>query len=253
MNAMSDAELMATLRAADPAPEITLSSADALRAVRSARTARRPRHWVLLSTSLAALLVVGVPAGAIASGSLARTGWFGSPNPGDDRRALTSTEHDVNDEWIDLGATDLDAVVASVYPDWMPLAPGVTRDDLTDRVVAIMAKGNALAPERLLRRTFESVSYGDWLGAWMNAHDDGDAQGQATAARVLTEAPEWPTLVATDGGGVVASMRAYAARISGGDADAAQAMAQLWGALSWDGADRSELMDEIYNPDRDGE
>lgn len=34
---------------------------------------------------------------------------------------------------------DVDEVVASVYPEWMSLAPGVTREDLTDRVTAIMA------------------------------------------------------------------------------------------------------------------
>ncbi|WP_312677657.1 hypothetical protein [Microbacterium sp.] len=41
---------------------------------RQSRTARKPRRWLLLTTSLAAVLVVGVPAGAFASEFLARTG-----------------------------------------------------------------------------------------------------------------------------------------------------------------------------------
>ncbi|WP_447943596.1 hypothetical protein [Microbacterium aurum] len=253
MNAMSDNELVAALRAADPASSVALSAREATRVARQSRAARKPRRWLLLTTSLAAVLVVGVPAGAFGSEFLARTGWFGSPNPGDDRGTCTSTEHDCNSEWIDVSASDLDEVIASVYPEWMPLAPGVTREDLTDRVTAIMATDNALAPERLLRRTFESESYKDWLGAWIAAHDNGDAAAQEVASRVITSASDWPTLVATDGGGVTASMRAYAERIAAGDADAAEAMAQLWGAPSWDGVDRTDLMDEIYNPERDGQ
>lgn len=247
MTTMTDAELVAVLRAADPAPSVALSAGEAVREVRQARNGRKPRRWVLLSTGLAALLVVGVPAGAAASGLLARTGWFGSPNRGDDRAACSSTEYDCDSEWIDLGAADLDEMVASVYPAWMPLAPGVTRDGLTARVVAIMTADGALAPERLVRRTFESESYKDWLGAWIAAHDRGDTEAQETAARVITEASDWPTLVATDGGGVTDVMRAYAKRIAAGDSDAAQAMAQFEGAPGWDGTDRSALGAEIYD------
>ncbi|UIN31182.1 hypothetical protein [Microbacterium binotii] len=247
MNTMSDAELLTVLRAADPASAITLSTAEASESLRRSRAARKPRRRLLIATSLAAVLVVGVPAGALASGLVARTGWFGSPNPGDDRGSCTSTEYDCNSEWIDLSAPDLDEVVESVYPEWMPLAPGVTREDLTGRVVVIMTADNALAPERLLRRTFESESYKDWLGAWIAAHDRGDAVAQEAASRVITEASDWPTLVATDGGGVTDIMRAYAERIAAGDSDAAQAMAQFEGAPGWDGVDRSALGEEIYN------
>lgn len=247
MNTMTDADLVAALRAADPARSMTVSAAEAARAVRRARTDKKARRWLLVSTGIAALLVVGVPAGAYASGVLARTGWFGSPNPGDDRASCVSTEHDCNDEWIDLGAPDLDTVVASVYPEWMPLAPGVTREDLTARVIAIMTGDNAFAPERLIRRTFESESYKDWLGAWIAAHESGDVAGQDAASRVITEASTWPTLVATDGGGVTDIMRAYATRIAAGDSEAAQGMAQFEGAPGWDGIDRSTLSAEIYD------
>lgn len=246
MKTMSDAQLVAAIHAADPAALATVSPADAVRAVQRARPARARRRWALLASVLAATVAVGVPVGAVASGYLARTGWFASPNPGDDRDPRTVPEYE-GGEWIDLSAPDLDAVVQSVYPEWMPLAPGVTREDLTARVVDIVATNNAFARERLLRRTFESESYKDWLGAWITAYDSGDSGGQMTAARVLTEASDWPTLVATDGGGVTDVMRAYAERIAAGDRDAAQAMAQFEGAPSWDGIDRSALGAKIYD------
>lgn len=253
MNTKSDAELVAALRAADPASSVALSAGDAISAIRQARPARKARRWLLLSTGVAALLVVGVPAGAFASGFLARTGWFGSPNPGDDRSTCRSTEYDCNDEWIDLSAPDLDGVVASVYPEWMPLAPGVTRNDLIARVTSIVAADNAFAPERLIRRTFESESYKDWLGAWISAHERGDVNAQEVASGAITEASDWPTLVATDGGGVTDIMRAFAARIASGDADAAQTAAQIEGAPGWDGIDRSALSAEVYNEVLGGE
>ncbi|MFT3797281.1 hypothetical protein [Microbacterium sp.] len=249
----TDTDLIAALRAADPAAATDVTGGRARDAVRQARPVRRPHRGKILVAAVAAIVVVGVPAGAVATGFAARTGWFGSPNPGDDRGSAVSTEHDVNSEWIDLGASDLDEVVASVYPEWMPLAPGVTREDLTARVVAIMTADGAVAPELLLRRTFESESYSDWLGAWIAADGAGDAAAREAAARVIGAASDWPALVATDGGGVTDSMRAFAERIEDGDAEAAQAMAQLWGAPAWDGVDRTGLIDEISQSDGDGQ
>jgi len=98
-------------------------------------------------------------------------------------------------------------------------------------------------PERLA----DPWLLGGVMGAWIAAHDRGDTEAQETAARVITEASDWPTLVATDGGGVTDVMRAYAKRIAAGDSDAAQAMAQFEGAPGWDGTDRSALGAEIYD------
>ncbi|WP_159499092.1 hypothetical protein [Microbacterium sp. 18062] len=245
MKTMSDADLLDALRTADPAGTIALTAADAAAATRRARPSRLPRRrWGIWATALTAVVVVGVPVAAVATGFAARTGWFGSPNPGDDRGSSVSTESD-DTEWLDLGADDLPEVVASLYPEWLPLAPGVTRDTLTTRVTDVMAQTDGLAQETLVRKTYELEAYRDWIGAWITAHDNGDATGQATAATVLDDAADWPATVDTDGGGVADGIRAFARRIATGDADAAQALAQIENAPGWDGIDRSELATEI--------
>jgi|GEM_PF-1988282 len=247
MKTVSETDLLDALRAADPAAQVTLTSAEATATVHRSRP-RWPerRRRLIWATALAAVAVVGIPAGAVATGLSARTGWFGSPNPGDDRGAVVSTESD-DTEWLDLGADDVRDVVASLYPEWLPLAPGVSADALTARVTDAMAQQNALAQETLVRRTYEYLAYRDWIGAWITAHDTGDTAGQAKAAAVLTDAAGWPAMVETDGGGVTDIMRAFAERIAAGDAEAAQALAQIENAPGWDGNDRSALGDEIYN------
>ena len=249
MKMMSDDELIVALRAADPAALVTVSGGEALRAVRRARPERRRPRWAMIAGAIAATLVVGVPAGAAATAFMARTGWFGSPNPGDHRDQCADTgvtEYDCDDEWVDLSASDLDKVVASVYPTWMPLAPGVTREDLTARVVSI-SSADALTPVTTLRRTYESESYKDWLTAWIAANDRGDTAAQETASRVITDAADWPAIVATDGGRVTDIMRAFADRIAAGDREAAQAAAEYEGAPGWDGIDRHELTNQIFD------
>ena len=63
---------------------------------------------------------------------------------------------------------------------------------------------------------------------------------------MLLDAPTWPTIVATDDGGFILMMRACGERIAEGDAEAAQALAQISLASGWDGVDRSGLLEEIY-------
>ena len=246
MKSVSDSDVLGALRAADPAAMTELSASDALAAVRRARPASTRRRWTLWAGALAAIVVIGVPVGAVGSGFMARTGWFGSPNPGDDRGTFESTETD-GSEILDLGASDLPEVIVSLYPEWMPLAPGVTREDLTARVVAIMTHDNAYGSETLARRTFESESYKDWVGAWITAHESGDSATQERAAAVLLQATEWPAIVATDGGGITDVMRVYAERIAAGDSEAAQALAEGELVPEWDGVNRYELSAEIYD------
>lgn len=245
MKNLTDADIRHLLRAADPAASVSLADTDAAAIVRHARPSRPSRRrWLLWATALAAAVSLGVPAGAVATGFAARTGWFGSPNPGDDRSTSTSTESD-DSEWLDLGAEDLPGVVASLYPEWLPLAPGVDRAEIITRVTEAMAQPDALGQQTLVLRTFEYEVYRDWISAWIAAHRSGNTVEQARAAEVLRDAADWPAMVATDGGGVTDLMRAFAARISAGDAEAAQALAQIEHATGWDGVDREQLASEI--------
>jgi hypothetical protein len=175
----------------------------------------------------------------------AHTGIFGSPVPGDDS---DTTGFDYDDsEWLDLGASDLKEVVASMYPDWLPLAPGITREKMIDRAAAQMDHAGALAQVTVVETTYEQIAYRDWIDAWITAHASGDTTAQEEAGQVLLEAPAWPATVATDGGGVTLMMTACALRIADGDAEAAQALAQAFLASGWDGVHRDALLEEIYN------
>ncbi len=245
----SDADLIDVLRSADPASGLTLSASDATEAVHRAHPERmRRRRWSVWAVALTAIFAVGVPAGAVASGFAARTGWFGSPNPVDvasaDSEDSVNTESD-GTEWLDLGAADLSEVVASLYPEWLPLAPGITREELVNRVIEQMAGTEGLAQETYVRKAFEYAAYRDWIGAWITASNEGDTAAQAAAAAVLVDAAGWPATVSTDGGGITDGMRAFAARIAGGDVEAAQALAQVEHVPGWDGTDRSRLIAEI--------
>ena len=72
----------AALAAADPARDVSLPASDVRRIVRAATTRSRRRRWILPTATIAVVCAVGIPGAAVASGYLARTGWFGSPNPG---------------------------------------------------------------------------------------------------------------------------------------------------------------------------
>jgi hypothetical protein len=240
-----DAELREALRRADPAAGVALTPAEAAGAVHRARPVRTRRRRPAWLVALVAVFTIAVPATAVAGGLGARTGIFGSPVPGDDSDT-TGFDYD-GSEWLDLGASDLGQVVASVYPEWLPLAPGVTREQMIARVTAQMTQSGAMAQETVVSRSYESVAYQDWIDDWIRAHARGDADAQGRAAQVLLDAPSWPATVATDGGGVTLMMRACGERIADGDAEAAQACAQIALASEWDGVNRDALLEEIYN------
>jgi hypothetical protein len=246
MTHLSDAELRQTLAAADPASAVSLERTVATRVIHRARPVGRRRRrrpaWLI---ALIAAFTIAVPAAAVAGGIGARTGIFGSPVPGDNS---DTTGFDYDDsEWLDLGASDLKQVVASMYPDWLPLAPGITPDAMIDRATAEMTQSGAMGQETVVKRTYEFIAYQDWINAWITAHASGDASTLAQATQVLLEAPTWPTIVATDDGGFVLMMRACGERIAQGDAEAAQALAQISLASEWDGVDRNDLLEEIYH------
>src|SRR5690606_23084874 len=108
-------------------------------------------------------------------------------------------------------------------------------------------QSGAMGQETVVKRTYEFIAYQDWINAWITAHASGDASTLAQATQVLLEAPTWPTIVATDDGGFVLMMRACGERIAQGDAEAAQALAQISLASEWDGVDRNDLLEEIYH------
>ncbi|TFB78499.1 hypothetical protein E3O21_05570 [Cryobacterium flavum] len=151
-----------------------------------------------------------------------------------------------SEEMIDTGASDFPEYAASIYPQWLPIAPGQTQQGVIARVVAQQAATPALTPELNVQRSFETVVYTAWMGEWIAAHDAGDQARMNAAIAVLEDTPTWPALVATDGGGVTKLMAGFVAEMADGDAEVAQAAAQYDGNPAWDGIDRDALIAELF-------
>jgi hypothetical protein len=212
----------AALAAADPAREVSVSPEHARRLVRAATAQPRRRRWIVPTAAVAAVFALGIPATAVASGYLARTGWFGSPNPGSPEGTRPiGTEVD-GSEWIDTSASDYPDYAVTLWPAYASLP--IEYDAATfARAIA------ADAPEGLrqvtgIRSEFEQNARCAWREEWLDADASGDAQRAAAAAQTLTAAATWPATVATDGGGIVAEERALAAAAAAGDRSGVEAV-----------------------------
>ena len=151
-----------------------------------------------------------------------------------------------SEEKIDTSASDLPEYAASIYPQWLPLAPGQTQQGIIAQVAAQQAATTALTTELNVQRSFETVVYSAWMGEWIAAHDAGDQARMNAAIAVLEDTPTWPALVATDGGGITKLMAGFVAEMADGNAEVAQAAAQYDGNPAWDGIDRDALITELF-------
>lgn len=210
-----DRRLAATRDRVGEQPEAR-ASIDAVRAARTEGRRRRTRRRGLGTAAAAALLALGIAAGPAAADRgrefLAQADWF--PESGSEVLA--------GSEWIDTSAIDFPEYLVTKYPNYVPLAPGHSRDDLIARVLATFTTP-ALTQEVSIRRGFEQIGYCDWIHEW-NTNADPSARERATG--VLREAIEWPAMNATDGGGIVANMRQIADHSEHGD-EAAMRRAEL--------------------------
>lgn len=161
---------------------------------------------------------------------------------------ITFSGSDVIDEseFVDTSAPDLGAYIESIYPEWLPLAPGQTRAVLIEQVRAAMAAEPGIQQEVGILRELERRVYIAWLDEWIDAYRADDPERMSNASAVLTSAATWPAFAATDGGGVTAIMAAYAEEIAIGNIQAAQELAQVEGAPSWDGIDRADRPGSYY-------
>lgn len=153
---------------------------------------------------------------------------------------FSGTEVVEDSEFVDTSASDLGAYIESIYPAWLPLAPGQTREGVIEQVSGARAAEPGIGQEVGLRRDLEHAVYVGWIDEWIAAQAAGDADRMAVAAGFIADAATWPAFTATDGGGVTYIMAGYAREIAAGKADAAQELAQVEGAPSWDGVDRSD-------------
>lgn len=152
-------------------------------------------------------------------------------------------------EFVDTSAADLGAYIESIYPTWLPLAPGQTREGVIEQVRAQHAANPGVTQEVGIRRSLERAAYLGWLHEWIEAHTAGDVGRMDVASGILLDAAAWPAVVATDGGGVTYIMSRFAQEIAAGNVDAAQELAQVELAPFWDGVDRgsNSLRDSYFS------
>lgn len=215
----------AALVAADPARDVSVRPEDARRIVRAA-TARPPRRrWIFPAAAIAVVCAVGIPGAAVASGYLARTGWFGSPNPGSPEGTRpVGTEAD-GSEWIDTSAADYGDYAVTLWPAYATLPSGYDTAAFARAIAADAPEG--LRQVTGIRSEFEQNARCAWRAEWLDADALGDAARAAIAARTLTEAATWPATVASDGGGIVEEERAVAGAATAGDRAGVEA-ADAW-------------------------
>ncbi|ONI65828.1 hypothetical protein CSIV_06080 [Microbacterium sp. CSI-V] len=205
----------AALAAADPARDVSLSDADVRRIVRAATAQSRRRRWILATVTIAVVCAIGIPGAAVASGYLARTGWFGSPQPGSPEGTRPiGTEAD-GSEWIDASAPDYGDYAVTLWPAYAALPVGYDTAAFARPIAADSVEGFRQVTG--IRSEFEQNARCAWRAEWLDADARGDAERAATAAQTLTAAATWPATVASDGGGIVDEERALAAAATAGD------------------------------------
>jgi hypothetical protein len=238
---------------ADPASRLHAEGATLSRLLNDAKRPRssRRRRLFIIGASVAGMLAIAVAAPAAAGvvrTFLAQTGTFGN---------VSSTETDAT-EWIDLLAPDAGEYIIDVYPNYLPIPPGVDAGEfqlqVAEQIIAAahatsaLEGGVGIQQQRTgLVRSFEQTAYGEWIRTWLVADLTGDLVTRDTATATLWAACSWPALVATDGGGIIAWMQTFADAAQAGDRVGMQAAAQYYevaGPGGWDGVDRTPWLTE---------
>ena len=241
---LMDDDLDRRLLRADSARDIELSDdvvdsfSSALReAVRSARPTRSRRSMTIAGLGLVVLLV-GTPAIAVGVNSFfAQTSSF--PRGGGEVIA--------GSEWIDLSASDLGEYIASVYPQWLPLPPGMKKSELLAQVTTEMASfGDGMMQEVGIQRRFEELAFRGWLSEYLGATEVDDEPRAESPLAGLRAVPGCPAYAATDGGAATTTIASLIESIASGDGESAQMLAQMEQLEQWDGVDRSQQIQVVY-------
>lgn len=238
---ITDEELSARLISAQlETPVMREATAAALvAAARVAGGGKKRRSFRLTVIASLAAAVIAVPTAAYAIKMFeAQTGRFVEAG---------QTENVAGDEFVDFGASDLPEYVAAMAPTELPVPDGFAWDRTIERVTEIVTAPGAEGTRSLILRTYEHQVWVAWIDEWVAAHDAGDLARERAAIAAMRQAEDWPALNATDGGGIIESMRLWTERMADGDAEAAQALAQYEGAASWDGVNRDDLAAEIID------
>jgi len=243
---MTDDDLLARLKAADPAARLDVDEVHLTRLM-----ARHPRRRLWIIGGIIGALVIGAAAPATAGAVrdfLAQTGQYG-----------TGTGEDADTtEWIDLTALDAAEYMTTLYPDYLPIPSGVDeqafREGIVDQVIAAAQQSSAnqggvavVQQSTGLVRTFEAATYAEWIRTWLEADAAGDSAARAEATSAMRAACEWPAIATTDGGGIVDLMKRFADAAEHNDRTGVLVAAEYnadFGTSGWDGEVRTWWLEQ---------
>ena len=168
---------------------------------------RRPARRTIAGIALAATLVAGGATAAAAGWTSVHTGHFGQPG---------DTEDKPGQEFLNMAGDDMPRLELQLAKG-IPFAPG---DDAQAYIPRLLHSGEMQADG--IRSTLTDDALCGWWGYWLQANQRGDTTAQARATAILEQAPTWPLVVATDGGGVVTQDRQIAQGARDGEPAAIQ-------------------------------
>lgn len=238
---LADDVLLTALHQADPGSRVVMTEDSGLRLLRAAAAAERPRsrrRLVATIASCAAAVMLAVPATAAASGYLARTGWFGNPEPGSPAGTTPRGTEADGSEYIDQLAPDYVAFATLQWPNYARLPKGYDSHRFAQAIATQDAAQAAQTARQVgskssLIQVTSIVGHDEmmarcvWQAEWLEADADDDTARATAAAKALNEAARWPATVATDGGGVVQGELTVAAAAASGDRAEVQAHHEL--------------------------
>ena len=165
------------------------------------RRKRRSRKSIA-SIAIAATLLVGGATAAAAKWTSAHTGTYGHAG---------ETENDTS-EFLNLAGDGMPQLAAKIAKD-IPFAPG----DSAQAYIPGLVRGGGEMQVTGVKRYLTDDALCGWWGTWLQANREGNATHRARATAILQQAPTWPIVVSTDGGGVVTLYEQIATGARSGD------------------------------------
>ncbi|MEO5535278.1 MAG: hypothetical protein ABIR17_09125 [Pseudolysinimonas sp.] len=148
---------------------------------------------------------------------------------------------------VDLNQPDLSPYIASLYPEYLTLPPGLTRDDLILQVQTLNPPmENATTFDINIVGTYEEIVYCGWVDEWNRAEAQGRTADVATATAEIVGALDWhgPMTQSPDG---IATRQVFATAATDTDVEGMQVAAQFHHCSTADGSAPTEWFSDHYN------
>jgi hypothetical protein len=232
-------------RLSSQAEPTELDSAMYRRLIRGARGEARSRSRRRFAAGAIAVLVAGAASVAAAPAVASTIQHFfaltGAHCPED------STECGDGDAQVDLSQPDLSPYIVSLYPEYLTLPPGLTRDDLIRQVQELNPPmENATTFDINIVGTYEEIVYCGWVDDWNEAEAAGRTSDVAIATSAIEGALDWhgPLTQSADG---IKARQIFATAAAELDAEGMQVAAQFFHCSSATDAPPTDWFSDRFN------